>query len=932
MIGEAIKKQGEKGSGGGHDAFKPGVTYVCSKATRVEMRNITSTDWRNAADEMLLTSELNDRVQKPYYHLVLSWHELEQPTDAQMFAAADHMIKALGLNEHQIVIGTHNDTRRKHIHLVCNTVHPTTGKVWSKSNDHMKIEKACREIEIMHGWSHDRGRFDFDVSADGAVELRQNPEAWNKKDQDRESGKRPKSSGTRKLEKSLGIETFEDGIPDALKARFAEAVGSAYDWQSLHTAIGEMGLRYYKAGSGARVGILGSEEFAKASAFGSKFSIAKMEKSLGEYEEPRETYSNDLKDDHQDIDSISGITFEEDRKATQASSFKVTLLRRIYCDLHLDPFVSREIKYVDLQDAPPQITFKNSATVVDHGDRISTSRSTKETRAAMIAMARAKGWSSVCPSGSPDFVRQASLEAAQSGLAVHGVPEDVQAQCDAIMERMERQQRRIEAEARAGQGRALEAITERETAIDQNDRERTEKAAYEAEATAEARAVAAALGAGRDAVRTAIRTVAREEEKRIKADLPDRRTVSNPQPAPDADRGDRSKARRIAKTLRENDRDELDQMRRVHIDEIAARGGWSWDKKHPDEHGDKTGKDRRTYTRGSETIKCTFKKPVWVWTNNKTGQNGTVIDLWLSDHPGKTLGDARKEFREILGTETTTHAPVTSRSKEDGPKDHTAARQRWEQAPYIGDQRTYAEDRGISKKTLKRFRNDVRCGVFGGIYFAHRNIETGDIQGFEQRWEKDGEKNKARFAKGGLKTVSVLGNPETATRMVVFEGGLDALALAEIENRDDTLYVSTGGGFGPKTEGAILKLAEGREVLSGFDNDIAGRALDTKLRGFLPKAKRHRPPARAGVNLVVCKDWLDVLNAIKSSPSPAPAMPADRVVGEGGDVNVTPPNTVLKETSKNIPDPGQNLDDALDELREIESGRPDDLEERGPEM
>jgi len=227
MIGEAIKKAGEKGSGGGADAFKPGVTYVCGKAVRVALRNIASTGWQDAAEEMVLTSELNSRVRKPYYHLVLSWHELEQPTDDQMVEAADHMIRSLALEEHQIVIGMHHDTKRRHIHLVCNTVHPITGKVWSKSNDRLRIEKACREIELAQGWSHDRGRFAFDVTADGTVALTPNPDAWEKKKQDRDAGRRPKTSGARKFEKTTGIETFEHSIPAALKARFAEVVGSA---------------------------------------------------------------------------------------------------------------------------------------------------------------------------------------------------------------------------------------------------------------------------------------------------------------------------------------------------------------------------------------------------------------------------------------------------------------------------------------------------------------------------------------------------------------------------------------------------------------------------------------------------------------------------------------------------------------------------------
>jgi hypothetical protein len=844
MIGDAIQKEGEKGSGGGADAFKPGVAYVCGKAARIELRNLASTDWKDAAEDMRLTSGLNSRVQKPYYHLVLSWHEMEQPTDEQMVEAADHMIRSLGLEEHQIVIGTHHDTKRRHIHLVCNTVHPLTGKVWSKSNDHLRIERACREIELAQGWSHDRGRFDFDVSADGTVVLKPNLEAWDKKKADRDGGQRPKTSGARKFEKSTGIETFEHGIPAALKARFAEVVGSARDWQGLHAALGELGLRYYKAGSGARVGILGSTEFAKASVFGSKFSISRMEAVFGAYEDPGGAYVNDREEDHRDIESLSGVVWEEDRKATASSAFKLTLLRRIYCDLHLDPAVSDAIRFVALQDVPPRITFRDNTTVVDHGDRLSTSCSTRETRAAMIAIAKAKGWSSVRPSGSPDFVRLVSLEAARAGLSVHGVPEDLQSQCDAILERLERQQRRIDAEARAAQKAAHEAAADRDQAILGNDAERAEAAAKAEDMTAEARAVIDAIGSGRDPVRTALRTVAREEQKRITAELPDRRIVSNPQPAPDADRGGGGKRRRIARTINEHDHHELDRMRAVHIDEIAARGGWSYAPKHADGHNDPQGRDSRTYIRGAETIKATRKGAVWVWTNNKTGASGSVIDLWLSDNTGSTLGDARRAFREIIGTDIPILAPAAVPRQGNSLPDHTEARRRWEEAPYIEDQQTYAQARGISTSTLRRFREDVRFGAFGGIYFAHRNPKTGDILGFEQRWEKDGQKNTARFAKGGLKTVSILGDPETATRMVVFEGGLDALALAELEARKDTIYVSTGGGFGPRTEAALLKLAEGRQVLSGFDNDATGDVLHRQLTRLLPRVTRLAPPLR----------------------------------------------------------------------------------------
>ena len=65
MIGEVIKKPGEKGSGGDASAFAPGIHYICFKATKTAMLNIASNEWNDAAQEMRLTSELNNRVDLP---------------------------------------------------------------------------------------------------------------------------------------------------------------------------------------------------------------------------------------------------------------------------------------------------------------------------------------------------------------------------------------------------------------------------------------------------------------------------------------------------------------------------------------------------------------------------------------------------------------------------------------------------------------------------------------------------------------------------------------------------------------------------------------------------------------------------------------------------------------------------------------------------
>ena len=120
--------------------------------------------------------------------------------------------------------------------------------------------------------------------------------------------------------------------------------------------------------------------------------------------------------------------------------------------------------------------------------------------------------------------------------------------------------------------------------------------------------------------------------------------------------------------------------------------------------------------------------------------------------------------------------------------------------------------------------------------------------------------------------------------MVVVEGGLDALAFAELDHRDDTIYVSTGGGCGPGSMASLRKLAEGKTVISAFDKDAAGEQFDKALREILPEAVRFAPPAQMEGAAVQCKDWLDLLNVWKSGASEQTSVfAADMSVENGAD-------------------------------------------------
>lgn len=377
MICEVIAKEGEPGSGGGRDAFHPGILYDCEKASRVELRNLSCSNWTDAAEEMILTSRLSAKVKKPYYHIVLSWHETERPTEAQQIAAMDRMLRALGLHEHQAVIATHDDTPRRHVHAVINTVHPLTGRAWSKSNDRRRAEQACRQIELEMGWPHDRGQYDVvvqEIEGRKTAKLVARPEEhYREIKMAREGGRRKKTSAQTKVEKRAGIEVFDHAIPDALKIKLWKALDTCRTWQDVHTVFHDLGLRYDRFGSGARVYLVGSTEFVKASSFGARLSISRMEKLFGAFKPAEAMPKRNPGSDLSSTCGLIGQVAPEDEKATRATAFKTTLLRRIYIEIHIDSRVAREIRFVDLAALPPQITFRSGAVVI-LGDPNSSSR------------------------------------------------------------------------------------------------------------------------------------------------------------------------------------------------------------------------------------------------------------------------------------------------------------------------------------------------------------------------------------------------------------------------------------------------------------------------------------------------------------------------------------------------------------------------------
>jgi len=144
----------------------------------------------------------------------------------------------------------------------------------------------------------------------------------------------------------------------------------------------------------------------------------------------------------------------------------------------------------------------------------------------------------------------------------------------------------------------------------------------------------------------------------------------------------------------------------------------------------------------------------------------------------------------------------------------------------------------------------LREGPYGSMWAAHTD-DAGIVCG----WEARGPEWRG-FATGGSKVLFRLG-PEEADRVCVTEAAIDAMSLAAIEGaRDETLYVSTGGGWSPRTDAALRVLAERKSVrlIAATDANVQGDSYADRLRAIADELhcgwQRLRPSA---------EDWNAVL-------------------------------------------------------------------------
>ena len=111
-------------------------------------------DTAQHADELKASAGISNKgrkATKPVYAYSLAWHPTEAPTMAEQVQAAKDTLKELGINDHQALIVTHNDTDHPHVHVIVNRVCPETGRMAVMGNDRLKLSQWAESYEKKNG-------------------------------------------------------------------------------------------------------------------------------------------------------------------------------------------------------------------------------------------------------------------------------------------------------------------------------------------------------------------------------------------------------------------------------------------------------------------------------------------------------------------------------------------------------------------------------------------------------------------------------------------------------------------------------------------------------------------------------------------------------------------------------------------------------------
>lgn len=231
------------------------------RVSHIETRNTFERDPDPVAEEMRDAASLSSRVEKPVYHLSISFPVEDETTQHERLEVMGELLRDLGLEDHQAMIVEHQDEDHPHVHAMVNRVQHEPqaegyGTAWSNSRDYQRIERSLRRIERERGWRQVAG-------------FHARPEGREKPSPAPTSGEIQRYKRTKEL-------PFGDVVAEVAGHNFDEA----RSWGELEDRLSEHGIWVEAKGRGGVV--TDGEEVAKLSDVGREHSRYKLEQKFNE--------------------------------------------------------------------------------------------------------------------------------------------------------------------------------------------------------------------------------------------------------------------------------------------------------------------------------------------------------------------------------------------------------------------------------------------------------------------------------------------------------------------------------------------------------------------------------------------------------------------------------------------------------------------------
>jgi len=226
----------------------------------------TKTDLQN---EMIAMSRCSTRSKDPLDHWILSFKENENPTGEQVQAMVQQILQDFDMPDHQAFFAVHEDTDNRHVHILLNRISPTDLKAKVIGGGLYKLHAQKVVAKLAHDFGFSAEANDrFTVNEQGKV-VRNKPA--DDKGKNWEAEKHSAAND-------------EESISDRAKRELTTIFDKAESWQDLHQQLGQLGYRYEKSGSGAKVFF--DDVAIKASDASKKrnSALGKLQKRFGEFE------------------------------------------------------------------------------------------------------------------------------------------------------------------------------------------------------------------------------------------------------------------------------------------------------------------------------------------------------------------------------------------------------------------------------------------------------------------------------------------------------------------------------------------------------------------------------------------------------------------------------------------------------------------------